>query len=407
MKLLTTFRTALSSLGANKLRAGLTLLGIVIGVAAVISLMAIGRGAQDRITSRIESLGTNLLFVRPDSTGEETTSTLTLEDSYALIDRIFAPHIAAVAPELTAVGRVEVGRDNTRTQVVGVTPDYLGVRNFDMGTGRFISQIHVDKRSEVAVLGSQVSETLFGFRNPVGQLVRINGRQFSVIGVLESRGGSALGNQDNQVLVPITTGYYRLGSQRTVQGDISVQSINVQVTDVGAMDDAVQEIAMVLRLRHRITGEDDFTITSQEETIEALEETTDTFIVFLGAIASISLIVGGIGIMNIMLVSVTERTREIGIRKAMGAKRWDILVQFVSEATLLSLGGGLAGAILGLTLSRFLDGRNLIGQTFQTSFSGDIAILALVVSGAIGLFFGIYPAVRAARMHPIEALRYE
>ncbi|PZC50586.1 MAG: putative ABC transport system permease protein [Chloroflexi bacterium] len=407
MKILTIFRTALSSLGANKLRAGLTVLGIVIGVAAVISLMAIGRGAQDSITSRIESLGANLLFVSPDSTSEETTSTLTLEDSYALIDQTFAPHIAAVAPELTAFGQVEAGRDNTRTRVVGVTPDYLGVRNFDIGTGQFISQMHVDKRSEVVVLGSQVSKTLFGLRNPVGQSVRINGRQFSIIGVLESRGGSALGNQDNQVLVPITTAYYRLGSQRTVQGEVSVQSISVQATDGDAIDNAVQEIAMVLRLRHRIIGEDDFTITSQEDTIEALEETTGTFIVFLGAIASISLIVGGIGIMNIMLVTVTERTREIGIRKAMGAKRRDILVQFVSEATLLSLGGGLVGAIFGLALSRFLDGRNLIGQTFQTSFSGDIAILALVVSGAIGLFFGIYPAVRAARMHPIEALRYE
>jgi putative ABC transport system permease protein len=407
MKILTIFRTALSSLGANKLRAGLTVLGIVIGVAAVISLMAIGRGAQDSITSRIESLGANLLFVSPDSTSEETTSTLTLEDSYALIDQTFAPHIAAVAPELTAFGQVEAGRDNTRTRVVGVTPDYLGVRNFDIDTGQFISQMHVDKRSEVVVLGSQVSKTLFGLRNPVGQSVRINGRQFSIIGVLESRGGSALGNQDNQVLVPITTAYYRLGSQRTVQGEVSVQSISVQATDGDAIDNAVQEIAMVLRLRHRIIGEDDFTITSQEDTIEALEETTGTFIVFLGAIASISLIVGGIGIMNIMLVTVTERTREIGIRKAMGAKRRDILVQFVSEATLLSLGGGLVGAIFGLALSRFLDGRNLIGQTFQTSFSGDIAILALVVSGAIGLFFGIYPAVRAARMHPIEALRYE
>ena len=288
-----------------------------------------------------------------------------------------------------------------------MTPDYLGVRNFDIATGRFISQANVGNRSEVVVLGSQVAETLFGFRDPVGQLVRINGRQFSVIGVLESRGGSALGNQDNQVLVPIPTVYYRLGSQRTVQGGVSVQSINVQVADVDAMDEAVQEIALVLRLRHRITGEDDFTITSQKETIETLEETTDTFIVFLGAIASISLIVGGIGIMNIMLVSVTERTREIGIRKAMGAKRRDILLQFVSEATLLSLGGGLVGAVLGLALSEALDGRALIGQTFQTAFSGDIALLALVVSAAIGLFFGIYPAVRAARMHPIEALRYE
>jgi putative ABC transport system permease protein len=237
--------------------------------------------------------------------------------------------------------------------------------------------------------------------------VRINGRQFTVVGVLESQGGSGLGLFDDQVIVPITTAYYRLASQRTVQGGVSVQTVNVQVQSGGAMDSALQEIATVLRLRHRITGEDDFSVSSQQETIETLEETTNTFVVFLGAIASISLLVGGIGIMNIMLVSVTERTREIGIRKAMGARRRDILAQFVSEATLLSLGGGAAGVVLGLALSRLLDGRSLGGQTFQTAFSGDIALLALVVSAGIGLFFGIYPAMRAARLHPIDALRYE
>ena len=299
------------------------------------------------------------------------------------------------------------GRQNTFTQVVGVTPEYQFVRNFPVGSGQFVSPAHVTNRSVVAVLGSRVAETLFGFRDPVGQTVRINGRQFTVIGVLESQGGGALGLFDDQVLVPITTAYYRLASQRTNQGGVSVQTVNVQVKQGGAMDDALQEIATVLRLRHRITDEDDFTISSQQETIETLEETTNTFVVFLGAIAGISLLVGGIGIMNIMLVSVTERTREIGVRKAMGAKRRDILLQFVSEATLLSLGGGGVGVLLGLALSRLLDGWSLGGQALQTAFSGDIAILALVVSAAIGLFFGIYPATRAARLHPIEALRYE
>ena len=414
MKPLMILRTALSSLGANKLRAGLTLLGIVIGVAAVISLMSIGRGSQEAITSRIESLGTNLLFVRPGASsqggvfgGLGSASTLTLDDAYALLDPVFAPSVAAVAPELRASGQVVAGRENTFTQVIGVTPEYQFVRNFPVASGQFISPGQVQNRSQVIVLGSRVAETLFGFRDPVGQTVRINGRQFTVVGVLQSIGGTALGNQDDQVLVPITTAYYRLASERTAQGGVSVQTINVEVRNGGAMDDAIQEIATTLRLRHRITGEDDFTITSQQETIEALEETTDTFVVFLGAIASISLLVGGIGIMNIMLVSVTERTREIGIRKAMGAKRRDILLQFVSEATLLSLGGGGVGVLLGFVLSRLLDGRELIGQSFQTVFSGDIALLALVVSAAIGLFFGIYPATRAARLHPIEALRYE
>ena len=414
MTLLTILRTAVSSLGINKLRAGLTLLGIVIGVAAVISLMAIGKGAQEVVTSRIESLGTDLLFVRPGaasqggvSGGLGSASTLTLEDAYALLDPVFAPSVTAVAPQISTTGQVVAGRENTATQVVGVTPEYEFVRNFPVASGQFISWTHVQNRSEVVVLGSQVSETLFGFRDPVGQTVRINGRQFTVVGVLETKGGTALGNQDNQVLVPITTAYYRLASQRTTQGDINVQSINVQAKSGDVMDEAVQEVATVLRLRHRITGEDDFTLTSQQETIETLEETTETFVVFLGAIAGISLLVGGIGVMNIMLVSVTERTREIGIRKAMGAKRRDILYQFVSEATVLSLGGGGVGVIVGILLSRALDGQSLGGQTFQTAFSGDIALLALTVSAAIGLFFGIYPAVRAAGLHPIEALRHE
>ena len=414
MNPLTMLRTSFSSIGSNKLRAGLTLLGIVIGVAAVISLMAIGRGAQEVIISRIQSLGTNLLFVRPGATsqggivaGLGSAATLTLDDAYALLDPVFAPSVVAVAPELSASGQVVAGRENTSTQIRGVTAEYQFVRSFAVGSGQFISSAHVQNRSEVAVLGPRVAETLFGFRDPVGQTIRINGRQFRIIGVLESKGGSALGNQDDQVLVPITTAYYRLASRRTSQGSINVQTISVQAQSSESMDSAIQEIATVLRLRHRITNEDDFTITSQQETIETLEETTNTFVVFLGAIAGISLLVGGIGIMNIMLVSVTERTREIGIRKAMGAKRRDILFQFMTEATLLSLGGGGAGVVLGLALSRLLDGRSLGTQTFQTAFSGDIALLALVVSAAIGLFFGIYPAVRAARLHPIEALRYE
>ena len=414
MSPLTILSTTLSSLAGNKLRTGLALLGIVIGVAAVISTMSVGRGAQEAITSRIESLGSNLLFVRPGSTsqggfsaGLGSAATLTLEDAYALLDPALAPDVAAVAPELSTRGQVVAGRNNTATQILGVTPEYQSVRNYSVGSGQFISATHVQAISEVAVLGSQVAEDLFGFRDPVGQTVRINGRQFMVIGVLESKGGSALGNLDNQLIVPITTVYFRLASTRTTQGGITVQAVNVQVAGEDAKEDAIQQIATVLRLRHRISGEDDFSITSQQEIIDTLEETQETFVIFLGVIAGISLLVGGIGIMNIMLVSVTERTREIGIRKAMGAKRRDILYQFISEATLLSLGGGAAGAVLGITVSRLLDGRNLGGQTFQTAVGSDITILALIVSAAIGLFFGIYPAARAANLHPIDALRYE
>ena len=409
----TIFRTALSSLGANKLRTGLALLGIVIGVAAVISTMSVGRGAQEAVTSRIQSLGTNLLFVRPGDAnlggffgGQGSATTLTLDDAYALLDPVFTSSVVAVAPELNTNGQIVAGRENTFAQVLGITPEYLSVRNNSMASGQFITPGHVQSNSEVAVLGSRIAETLFGFRDPTGQTVRINRRQFTVIGVLESKGGGGQ-SVDDQVLIPITTTYYRLASERTAQGDVSVQAINVQVRSVDEMETAALDIATVLRLRHRITGEDDFTISSQQDTIETLEDTQDTFVVFLAAIAGISLLVGGIGIMNIMMVSVTERTREIGIRKAMGAKRRDIQFQFVSEATLLSLGGGGVGLFFGWLASELLDGRNLGGQTFQTVFSGDIAVLALAVSGAIGLFFGIYPAVRAARLHPIEALRYE
>ncbi|MEK7806124.1 MAG: ABC transporter permease, partial [Chloroflexota bacterium] len=384
------------------------------GVAAVISLMSIGRGVQQTITQRIESLGTNLLFVRPGAASQGGVSraqgsavTLTLEDAYALLDPLLSPSVAAVAPELRTSGQVVAGRKNISTQIVGVTPEYQFVRNFPLSSGQFIAPGHLETSSPVAVLGSGVAESLFGLRNPVGQVVRINGRQFSVIGVLESKGGGGFGSSDDQVLVPLTTVYYRLASQRTAQGGINVQIINVGVRSADAMGTAVGEVATVLRLRHRITREDDFTITNLQETVQALQEATGALVIFLGAVAGISLLVGGIGVMNIMLVSVTERTREIGIRKAMGATRLDILLQFVSEATLLSLGGGGVGVFLGLAISRLLNGKTLLGpQPMHTSFSWDIAILALAVSAIIGLFFGIYPAVRASRLHPIEALRY-
>ena len=407
MSLLDIFATAWSSLGANKLRASLTLLGIVIGVAAVISLMAVGRGAQEAVTSRIQALGTNLLFVRAVNTGLGEASPLTVDDAYALVDPVFSPSVEAVAPEISTNASVTRGGESTFGQVLGVTPEYSSVRNAPVEIGEFISPAHVLSRSEVAVLGPTVAEELFGARNPVGSTVRLSGREFTVIGVLESRGGTAFGFSDSQVLVPITTAYYRLSGQRTPQGDVSVQSINVQVKDVALMPSAEREITTLLRLRHRITDEDDFDVANQQDTIETLEETTETFAVFLGAIASISLLVGGIGIMNIMLVSVTERTREIGIRKALGAKRRDLLLQFVTEATLLSLAGGGIGVLAGFLAGMALNGRNLAGQQFNTSFDGEIAILALVVSASIGLFFGIYPATRAARLHPIDALRHE
>ena len=402
MSPLETIKTALSSLGANKLRAGLALLGIVIGVTAVITLMSIGRGAADEITGLIQGLGTNLLFVQPQGQGQ-----LTLGDAEALVDPVYTPSVLAAAPEINTGATIAAGRENTFSTVVGATPEYLEARNLDLAEGMFITFPHVDNRDEVIVLGGTVSEWLFQNRNPVGEYVRLNGRRFRVIGVLKKEGGFGFGSFDVQVIVPITTAYYRMSGERTTSGDVIVNLINVQVKDVEQVDEAIEETSGVLRLRHRITGQDDFLVTSQQETIDTLQETTNTLVVFLGAIAGISLLVGGIGIMNIMLVSVTERTREIGIRKAMGAKRRDILFQFVAEATALSIGGGLLGVAIGFWMTNAIDGRTLVGQTFTTSFNNQFAILALVVSAGIGLFFGIYPAIRASRLHPIDALRYE
>ena len=406
-KLIEILVMSIGSLGANKLRSVLTLIGMIIGVASVITLMSIGRGAQAQITSRVQSLGTNLLFITAEN-NVAGGKALTFEDSIALSNSQNISTVVGVAPELRIGNQtIEFGRDNTRTSISGVTFDYAALRNESIELGSFINNSHVQNRSTVAVLGSDTAEDLFGFRVPIDEKIRINGREFTVIGVLKSKGSTGFGNQDDKVLIPITTAYYRLSRQKTTTGEVAVSVINVQAKSVEVIDKAISEIGIVLRLRHKITGEDDFSINNQQETLDLLEQATNTFVVFLGAIASISLLVGGIGIMNIMLVSVTERTREIGIRKAMGAKKLDILLQFLFEATFLSLGGGLFGVLTGMLLSSLFNNLQLGSQTLHTVVSGDIAFLALLVSAGIGMFFGIYPAFTAARLNPIEALRYE
>ena len=405
MSLTSLMRTAWSSIGGNLLRTTLTLLGIVIGVAAVISTMSVGRGAALTVTETIETLGSDLLFVRPLMTATGT-SNLTLGDSLALVDPVFSPSIAAVAPELSFNATVVAQGTDIFIQALGVTMEYAEVRNFEVADGQFISPAHVINRSNVVVLGAQTAEDLFWQRDPVGSEIQINERQFTVIGILETKGSRAFGNEDDRLLIPITNASARFSASEPDTQDISISAINVKAHP-GTAEYAMTEALMVLRLRHQITDQDDFTISNQADVISTLNDITDTFTVFLGAIAAISLAVGGIGIMNIMLVSVTERTREIGIRKALGAKRQDILAQFVTEAVLLSLGGGAIGVGGGFLVSRLLNGVELGTQTLRTVFSGDIAILALIVSAGIGLFFGIYPALRAAQMHPIDALRYE
>lgn len=407
-----TVRTALTGLGANKMRSTLTILGVVIGVAAVISLMSIGRGSQAAITNNIESMGTNLLFVSPGASTQEgvrgvlgSAGTLTLEDAEAISE---APAVVAVAPQVQSFAQVVAGRQNTRTQVIGVTPEYQYVRNFPLAQGDFITASQVKNRAKVVVLGSSVSETLFGRLNPVGESVKIDGVQYKIIGVLESKGGTGFGSQDDVIMAPITTVQARMSRQRTTSGGLTVQSINVQVTSSADIDAATQQITAILEGRHDVTaGNDDFTITSQQDMVQTLKESTGVFVLFLAAIAGISLLVGGIGIMNIMLVSVTERTREIGIRKSVGARRQDILSQFMVESATLSLLGGGIGILVGWGISRLISGLSLSGTTINTVMSADILILAVSVSAAIGIVFGLYPAYRAARLNPIDALRYE
>ncbi len=411
------FTSALTSLASNKLRASLTLLGIVIGITAVTALVSMGRGVQASIISQFESFGTNLIEVTPGSRGGDEfgvfssaggdENTLTLDDAYALLDPVSAPSVAAVAPETTIWARVEFGRSSDDTTVLGVTADYDEVRLYDVEYGEFISPIHVRDASSVAVLDAGISESLFGLRNPVGQTLKLNDKPFTIIGVLESKEGGIF-SFSNRIVIPITTAHYRLYFYRNPEGNILAGSITVQAASSEVIESAEREITEILRLRHRITGSDDFTITTQEQELEAIASAVGAFTIFLGSIAAISLLVGGIGIMNIMFVTVTERTREIGIRKAMGAKRRDIMFQFLTEASLLSFGGGLVGLALGSLIAMGLDGQALgDGITLEISIGWDIAALATLVSVSIGLFFGIYPAMRAARLHPIEALRYE
>ncbi|OGO00292.1 MAG: hypothetical protein A2Y59_05610 [Chloroflexi bacterium RBG_13_52_14] len=408
-------RTALTALTLNKLRSFLTILGVVIGVAAVIALMALGEGTQTTIVQRIESLGTNLLFVSPGASSESGTAirgafgsarTLTLNDAEALTA---VPSVLAVAPEVSTSSQVVANGVNTRAQIAGVTSDYAPVRNLTVAEGEFISESDIDRRTMAVVLGSRVAQTLFGETNPVGQTVKIGGRPFTVIGVLESKGGTGIDSGDYRIFAPITTVFYRLSAQRSASGEMLISSITVQVSNAKQTDTATAEITSILEDRHGIgVGEDDdFGITSQEEMIGTLNASTDVFVILLGAIAGISLLVGGIGVMNIMLVSVTERTREIGIRKAVGAKRRDILLQFLVEAASMSLIGGGIGVLAGWGISSLITGFNMGSVTMRAVVSPNIIILAVSVSVAVGLIFGLYPAYRAARLSPVDALRYE
>jgi len=408
MNLMQSILEALESLAANKMRSGLTILGIVIGVGAVIALVSIGRGAENTITGSIQGIGTNLLFViRGGSEEVRNPKPITMGDAAAIADPFLAPSVAGVAPMLTGSSEVTYGGESTNTSVEAVTADYAAIRNLSVEEGEFINDEHILGQASVVLLGPEVADTLFGrTEGLVGETVRIEGQPFRVIGVLESKGGSAFSNEDDRVILPITTGRARLLRRSTSD---RIDMLIVQAIDADSVGQANEEIAQILRSRHRTEiGADDFTILTQQDFLDTASTITGVLTIFLGGIAAISLLVGGIGIMNIMLVSVTERTREIGLRKALGARKRDIMIQFLTESSLLSLVGGLIGIALGWAIS-YVVGRIAAASAtpINPSISLDTILLATLFSTAVGLFFGLYPANRAANLEPVEALRYE
>ena len=401
-------KEALESLNANKLRTGLTMLGIVIGVAAVISMLAVGKGAESSITGSIETMGSNLLFVKvnDDATNPKP---VTLADAEAIVESGGAPSVLAVAPTVSQNMEVSFAGNSISTTITGLTPDYSFVRNEDVSVGRFISQQDIDNHATVAVIGADIVAELFGSdAEALGSKLRIGNNLYQVVGVLESKGGTAFGSSDNQVYVPITTAQSRLITRSSAYEEVDMISVGAASPEV--MSDAMIEITSILRARHKITGdeENDFEVFSQDTFTEAATSITGVLTVFLGGIAAISLLVGGIGIMNIMLVSVIERTKEIGLRKAVGARDQDIMLQFIVESLIIGLVGGIIGVLFGWGISSAISNVAMMGGTVMNAeMSLDSILLAVIFSISVGLVFGIYPARRAAKLEPVEALRTE
>ncbi|HEV8578973.1 MAG TPA: ABC transporter permease [Thermoanaerobaculia bacterium] len=397
------FRVALEAIRANKLRSFLTALGIIIGISAVIAMVALGEGAQRTVQARLQSLGVNTLIVRPGQEffgGVDRGDTkLTAQDAEALLRNPRA--ILDVTPEMQRRLQVEFGSGNGNISVTGAWPSYFSIQNFQLASGRLFNQNEERGRRRVAVLGATVGEDTLNVATMsiLGQTIRIQGIPFEVIGVLQPKGSSGFQNPDDGIYIPLSTAQFR------VFGTDRVQSIDVQAVSDKQMDAALAEIDRVLRREHRrrATQASDFTIRNQTTLVQTFQETTRTFSFLLAGIALVSLLVGGIGIMNIMLVSVTERTREIGVRKALGARRRDILLQFLIEALALCLAGGAMGVLLGVGGAVAL--QRLAG--WNTAVSIDAVGIAFFFSAAVGVFFGLWPARRAARLDPIEALRYE
>jgi len=398
-----TVRVSMTAVLTNKLRSILTMLGIIIGIAAVITIVTLGDAARASITAQLQGLGTNLLTVRPGqgfSGGiDRGNARLTVDDAEALVG--IDPSIEAVAPELESRLQIEYGPTNANTSVVGTWPTYFQVNNHPLATGRLFTEGEDRGRRRVVVIGSEVGQRL-GARSSeslLGQTVRIRGISFEVIGVLAEKGGGGFTNPDENVYVPLSTAQFRL------VGTEIVRSIGVQASSADAMDDAMISIDRALRRQHRLGpgSASDFNIGNQSTLLDTVQTTTRTLSLLLAGIAAISLLVGGIGIMNIMLVSVTERTREIGLRKALGAREQDILTQFLVEAVILCVAGGLIGLMIGFGGSFGI----LRSLGWSATFSPQAALLAVGFSASVGIFFGLWPARRAATLEPIDALRYE
>lgn len=398
---------AIKALTVNRLRTGLAVLGIIIGIGSVIALISLGQASQKSIENQIQSLGANLLTVIPGGTNAGnvrgaagSATTLTLEDAQALKSQLPETEIANVSPEYQSRSQVTAGRNNTNTQIIGVYPQYADIHKIQVQQGVFITQRDVDAMSKVAVIGPTAATDLFGENvDPVGQSIRIEGQSFIIVGVTASKGGTGFNNPDDAIYIPLST------AQKQLFGAKNISSIAVEATTQNIMTQAQDDIGYLLLQRHKISDptQADFSIFSQNDILSTATSVTGTFTTLLGGIAAISLLVGGIGIMNIMLVTVTERTREIGLRKALGAKKKIIILQFLIESIILTLTGGVVGMIGGVTVSYFLTQR--MGLAFY--IAPESVILAIGVSATIGIIFGLYPARKAANLQPIEALRYE
>ncbi len=408
--LLTIIKIAAKAIWINKMRSVLTSLGIIIGVSAVIVMLAVGEGSKKRISDQMSSMGSNLLMIRSGSVtssgaraGHGAQPTLTLNDAYAIEKNV--PSVVQVAPSVNSTAQIVYGNQNWSTRITGTTPSLFYIRSWDIENGSLFTPDEVRQSANVAVLGKTVVENLFGVVDPVGKMVRINNVPFRVGGVLKEMGENSFGSdQDDTVIVPITTAMKKLSGSQFAG---TVGSVMVQAASTDDLSKAEEDITLLLRQRHNITGkkQDDFVVRNLTEMMESAMEANETFSLLLAAIASISLLVGGIGIMNIMLVSVTERTREIGIRMAIGAKSWDIRLQFLVEALVLSLSGGVLGILLGMGICA---GMAAFAPDFLPILITPVPmIISFIFSGLVGVFFGFYPAYKASMLNPIDALRFE